>query len=108
MLTCTVFVLVLLLDLRRQKDLPTLRAKTEYSECLSSGQKGELDSVQRKRNGKNTCRDTHTCDLSDSVENLQFLWIKSTNIFVTVTVDERETCQMNHFLTHSTIGTLAL
>lgn len=47
MLTCIEFFPVLLLDLRKQRDLPALQAKTEYSECLSSRQKTELDDVQR-------------------------------------------------------------
>ncbi len=47
LLTCTEFFPVLLLDLRRQKDLPALQAKTERSERLSSSQKTELDDVQR-------------------------------------------------------------
>ncbi len=34
---------------------------------------------------------THTCDFSDSVEDLQFLWIESTNIIVTVSVEDRST-----------------
>lgn len=43
MLTYTVFSPVLLLDWKKQKDPPALQAKTEYSECLLSRPKGELD-----------------------------------------------------------------
>lgn len=43
-----------------------------------------------RRNDKDPHTETHTCDLSDSVEDLQFLWIESTYIIVTVSVEERK------------------
>ncbi len=42
------------------------------------------------REGRRNDKDTHTCDFSDSVEDLQFLWIESTNIIVTVSVEDRK------------------
>lgn len=53
-----------------------------------------------RRNDKDTHRViSHTCDFSDSVEDLQFLWIKSTDIIVTVSVEDRKVQKGHHFWT---------
>lgn len=41
--------------------------------------------------------ETLTCYFSDSVEDLQFLWIESTDIIVTVSVEERKVQKGHHF-----------